>query len=634
MARHASKGVAPTMTDAERELRLSLALESSGIDKFIKDDTRLIQRYEEIKDTFSDDFPNKADSASFNFYTGAGIVREVIRDNLIQLLRFISNPKKVNESHEMCERFLQHGPEALPDRYRSLHGYRGGQLIWNEEAHVYIVMATRGWGKSFNFTAGRAVQMTLKDPFDSWLVGSYKIDPQAYELIGLIKQYMLNPNLALVYPELFSDRMDMYTARGATVTKKQINIIRFYDKEDGFDVRSIKKDPTFQPTGVKSEMTAKHVRGIFMDDLVVEETSKTDDIVSRTNSYFDRLAGLREHDAEKPFVYFLTDTHWWTPSTLNHIMETRPVKAWIAPAVWRDRKTGNFMRLSKVFTDNYLKGLRRDFGEWADSQIFMEGRARAAAVNLDLKFDKGRNVVHMDNKEFEHLWNNSLHCQVCDPAFSKKGKKEGDAKSRFTITHSLMTEHVTYLYSVEQNFGRDSAEAIQENTDAAFKHDIDMYVQDGHASQIGLVNATEKAINLCLGRDVDCFPHNNRSFSGSDDKVMLANEVCAQLFLNRSIVVLFTPKFMKGAEAIQKQLLREDPGLDIIDTIVYGELNVAKEFPREVNVQDAMRKRMVRRSRRKAREKTILYSHDNPPKKNVAGKRKRKASFVFGGNSG
>ena len=629
MARIAKKITTSQMSIKERWQRLNLAIAESGIGEHVKNSPILSHRLREIEDAFNENFPiaEKRTSESFLFFTRASIIREIIRDDLIQLGKWISNPRFIHEAHEMADRFLKYGPEALTDKYRRIDGYRGGKLIWDEDARIEIVMMTRGSGKTYLFTAVKAVQQVLKDPFSSWLVSSHKVEPQALEILDLIRQLMFNPNLALVYPELFSEDMSIYTARGSTITKKRINVIKFSPDED-FDVRSLRKAPSFLPTGLNVELTSTHVNGVFLDDIVVAKTSETDKVVEKTIKYFDSLAGYKEHGSKHPFMIFLTDTMWWKPSLLDHLIENRKVKAFIAPAVWKDR-ANKTVRLIPAFTDKYIGDLTEEFGQWAESQVYMEGRDRDVDFSLNINFNTERNVVRMSEREFDRLYSKTLHIQVCDPAFSKKNKKEGDDKSRFTILHALMDEDVTYLYDVYQTFGEEVLDIIDANANRAFEHDTDLFVQDGHGTQLGLVASTVRVIEKTLNRRILSFSHNNNAFTGSSDKILLANETLSSLFISKNIVIIDTPRYTDGAKAIVKQLKREDPGFDIVDCITYGELNVAKDKPRDAVVKSMKMKRIARHSRRMSTDATLLIDGAPVIPKSRVGLKKKKKRHGF-----
>ena len=153
------------------------------------------------------------------------------------------------------------------------------------------------------------------------------------------------------------------------------------------------------------------------------------------------------------------------------------------PAEWEH--LGETQRLCRYFTDDELANQRIEQGEWFQSQMMMRPRDYEGG-ELNIGFSEQRNVMVLTEDELKELKGKHMVVQVCDPSFSRKDKREGDTKSRFSIIHAVVSEEVFIIYNAWQTFGMDTGGIKSVNLNMALEEDIDFFIQDAQGGQTGL----------------------------------------------------------------------------------------------------------------------------------------------------
>ncbi len=593
-----AKRVRKGNTDQALWFKLAKHMEYTGLTKHIKSNFKLLSRVGEIEEKFAEKFPDLKDTPLFKYYTRRQLVREILKKSRWWLARWATDHRVLESHHKYMYDFFDKGYQSLPERIRRENKNQGIYIREDENASYYLVTAPRGFGKTNSFLGVEALRDILHYPKNKYLITSWQID-YAKAVVAMLRGIIFNPVLELVFPELFSADRETYTLRGGRVTKEEINIIPEPKPNESYDaMSSMRKESTFDTSALTSEKTQRHYHGVLYDDLGVKKNTRTAEQAEHINSYIDSLAGLREKNIDgnnHPFHYKGTGTYWYVPGPIDYILENKPCKAFIMPMTYQSK--GNTYRLSREFTDSEIKRRKGEFGRFFRSQCYNEGMNRDD-INLELNYSEKDNRIQLSKVDAEYLWNNSVHVQICDPAYSRENKRPGDGKSRFTITQALVTENITYYYDVYQSPGEKTRNIRKLNLSCAKKFDIDAFIMDAQASaQHGLAREVIDEINE-NHRKIWSYAHDSSPLTDTTDKLEVANEILSGKIQNKEVIVVDFPAIFpiqNRCDLISQQLSGEYRGLDIIDTIVYCEADINRDAPRRRFVNKLVNKRLVRR---------------------------------------
>jgi len=221
----------------------------------------------------------------------------------------------------------------------------------------------------------------------------------------------------------------------------------------------------------------------------------------------------------------------------------------------------------------------KSMGDWGRSNLYMIPRKRNVST-LNLGFDPRYHTIRLTQEEIDSFKKVMISVQVCDPSYSTLNKKDGDDKSRFTIIHLLMSNDTIFIYDIYSTKGERNDPTIKLNTLRALENQTDVFIMDAQGTQMSLFKDVSESIKKQLG-SITTIPYTKKSVSLGQGKIEIANNVLRSYFIEEKIKVIITPENSERIQLVIDQLAGVDPGLDVIDCIVY-----AKE---SVNTQEELR---------------------------------------------
>jgi len=522
------------------------------------------------------------DSINYKYYTLIKHLRYVFRKYRIEFFAWISDPKWLFPVDRALETFLKTG--YVPEKYAASEG-QGGFFKFAENATIELVMMSRGTGKTTKWTCMRALWLVINYPNYKWLVVHSDKD-RAKSLLKSIKEMMMNPYLEMVFPDLFTEDAQMFKSRGGNIlTNEKINIVTFNEETEEYlktgDVNfEFRKEATFTVGSPQIDRTSWHFEGVLADDLVIDETSRSPKVTKQLISYFRSLFAMKQYRDDWTFRCYMTGTEWWQDSLYTEIKTMANASIFEMPAEWD--YLGEKERLCRYFTDDELANQRIEQGEWFDSQMMMKARAYEGG-ELNLGFTEERNVMHITEEELASLKGQHLVAQICDPSFSSRNKKEGDAKSRFSIIHAVVTDETFIIYNAWQTFGMDTGGIKNVNLSMAMSEQIDFFVQDAQGQgQTGLYDE-----QIRMMRDKMPYMQDFKHTRSLGSKVEVANKVLSLLFEMREIYIAkiiddTNDERRKYIDRLLNQLLGIG-GMDFVDCAVM----MVSDIDRSIDVSTA-----------------------------------------------
>lgn len=545
-------------------------MKDSGMDKYIENTPKVKRLLNHIEN----------DCRNIKFYSNNArdlyvyrqVVASIIKDDLIWLARWVTdnrNEHRIERVHEVAWNFFKHGPSSIPDDYKRACNFNykpyvaqykdsSGKII-QRDFRPKLLLIPRGLAKTTIFHVLHAIYEFMRDPGSKWFM-VHGDKSKAAQNLQQIKSFIAHRALVLVRPDLFSEDYKEIKDRGGQVTKEKININRMIYSELDDTVKkdwSARRESTFFIGSPGMDVTGLHPDGEFDDDLVIHETSKSAEATEQLEHYYRNNFAL----ANTPGLYprFLTGTLWWENS-LYHKLFDEITYFWM-PADWKDEK-GCTVYVSNSFSEDKYQLMKDNYKEWFYQHMCIYARPYESSL-MNVEFSEQEHVVSFTDAELQKLKREGTVVQVCDPAYSKKGKKVGDAKSRFTITHFIMHDDYVYIYNCFQSLGEDGKSAQELNVSMAVEHDIDFFIQDAQGTQGGLYDLTIDAISKELDHIRD-FKH-ERSITGTEGKIAIANKVLSEYAKLGVLKVIKN----ESTKKVVDQLCGRDVGMDIIDTIVY-----------------------------------------------------------------
>ena len=491
-------------------------------------------------------------------------IRRHLSLNFFDFLLFATDAMQVRDIHRIVHDFYQYGHDALPK-----HMKNAGDFIWTPDASVELVLLPRGIGKSVTLMA-RAVWDLTHEPTDKALIAHGKQELSTGD-IATIKSLITNPYLAMVYPEIFKDSVEAYRKSGSILKRNEVEIeVGSFIFDDITDNKGLfKKESTFSAGSINTDETGKHVSRIYFDDLVNEQRSATPEATAEVVSYFAKLAGLKEHEVDKTkrFVRRGAGTQWYENSLYATIMDSTNSAVFSMPIRWEHAKTVYYIA-SEIFDETIVDQLEKDMGEWSESQYYQIPR-KLNTSSLDIGFTESRHIMTVSEAELDAFKRGMLVVQVCDPSYSKANKRAGDGKSRFTILHLLMSKNIIYIFDVFNSLGESNSSIISLNSEEVIAKGVDVFIQDAQGTQLNLYNDVRDIIKK-ENTAVTCIPHTTSRSSGSLGKLNQANTLLTAYFTDNRIKVVVTDENKNRVAKVIEQLAGRDPGLDIVDCLVYA----------------------------------------------------------------
>jgi len=507
------------------------------------------EAFEKVCEEYKKHYPGDAeDSISYKYFTLYNYLRHIFTKYRIEFFMWVSDPKWVFPVDRVLDTFLNTG--YVPEKFKCSEG-QGGFFKYVPGATIELIMMSRGTGKTTKWIGLRSMWEVVRHPTYKWLVVSSDKE-MAKGLLTSIKEMMLSPYLGLIFPDLFTDDPAMFKRRsGNLLTREKINVVTYNEEteaedKDGFANSEFRKEATFTIGSPQIDRTGLHFEGVFADDLVTNITSRTPKDTDQLMSFVRTLFAMKQYRDDHEFIMYMTGTEWWENSIYTKIKEDFPIATvFEVPAEWD--WDGDTIRLCRYFTDAELANQKIQQGEWFPNQMMMQPRLFEGG-QLDIGFSRERNVIEVTMDELLELKAGNLVAQICDPSFSKKGKKEGDKKSRFSIINSVVTDNCYMIYDAWQTFGMDTGGIKDVNISLALKNDIDFFVQDAQGQ--GQTGLYEEQIRLMRDklRYLDHFKHEKSLGS----KVDVANKVLSLTCEMKELVVL---------------KIKDDPDLDRVKFI-------------------------------------------------------------------
>ena len=524
-------------------------------------------------DDFEDRFPGR-DRYEVAFMSTIRHLRRHFNDNFYDFFLFLTDARRVQPVMRDLVNFHKHGPSALPD-----YMVNSGRFEWHEGAIIELSLIVRGIGKSIYLMA-RAAWHVSRYNTDKTLVIHGKQDLSTANIAAL-KTLITNPFLAMVYQDLFHGSIQAYKAAGGAITREHIDIAlpRFYFDDIDSDLTGMyKKESTYGAASPKTDETGKHVSKVFGDDLSNEQTSGSAIASADMISYFEGLDGLEEYDSKKPFGKELVGTRWYGNDLYEHIYSLDTASVFSLPIEWTYKETKYYISPA-IFDEKKVEEKVKNLGQWAKSQLYMIPRP-LVDVQLDLSFDEDHHVITYTAEELKMFRYSMVVTQICDFAYSKKNKKKGDSKSRFTVLTIYRAKGVTYITDIFSSLGERTAETISINTDLAYRNFTDVFIADAQGTQNNLYLDIADALGTAHGDRITCIPHKGGGVSGATGKLEVANNVLRQYFMMDRIKVVLVRGDSAQNERMSlviDQLAGRDPGLDVVDCLVYGITDVQVE---------------------------------------------------------
>ena len=540
--------------------------------------------YKQIGKDYLKRYPEDKGTISFKYFTLVKYLRHIFRNYRMEFMKWLSDPGWLFSVDYALEDFLNSG--VLSDVFRSAsYNDQGGFFKYAENANIELVMMTRGVGKTTKWSAMRALWLSIKYPEHKWLVVSADKE-RAKALLKSIKDMMFQtPYLAMVFPDRFSDDIKMFRARqGNVLTNEKIDVVTFNEEteeelEDGSKNSLFRKEATFTICSPGIDRTGWHFEGIVADDLVIDDTSNSPESTKKLLRYFRSLFAMKQYRDNWQFVCYMTGTEWFVNSLYDEVKKMKNATVFECPGKWIH--DGKEVRLTRHFTDKFFEDAKEELGEWYESQMFMKARPYEG-VGLDLKFSMENNVKELTFDELNIMKQENMVAQICDPSYTRANKREGDAKSRFTVIHAVVTDDAFYIYNVHQTLGEDTASIKSKNIALAQQESIDFFIQDAQGTQGGLYDEQIELMRREIPYLKD-FKHDTRTLVGTPTKQAVANHVLQDMFLDRQIFIVklkgdHDEDRKRSMQEAVNQLLGLSAGLDIVDCIVYMVADIDREY--------------------------------------------------------
>jgi len=591
--------------DLSKDLRLlESRIKESGISRVLEQPEYKKwgnNKYESLRKT------TQFDSDSINMVVKRSMIADIIANDLYWFARWVTEAKdqfRIERVHKIASDFFRVGPSAIPDDLKGVahYAYRPRILEYvdnmgykaKDDFSVKMLIIPRGLAKTTIFHVMHAIQRYMKDPLSKWLV-VHGNKEKAKDNLFQMRMLLNNRYLSVVRPDIFATERSEYIDRGGRITSEKINLAKIWSEDDP-QLHDIRRESTFFVGSPNMDMTGMHPDGELDDDLVIDETSRTIEETDKLEMYYRNNFAL----ANMPGRYyrFLTGTFWWEQSLYHRLFEDNSVSYFHVPAWWYDKEDGKTkMYVTALFNDEIDEHNRNQYKTWYEPHMCISPQPFQNS-KIDLKFNTERDYITMNEQEIKWLKRDGVSVQVCDPAYSSKGKTAGDKKSRFTITQFVVKDDTVYIVDCWQSMGDEYENIIRHNLVEAEKHDIDFYIQDAQGTQGGLYDSLINRMREWKKHLRD-FKHGNAGPTATKGKIEIANAVLKEYFKMGNIKVVRGA----GTEKVYQQIMGHDRGMDIIDTLVY----LMSDFYPERDVEQAI----AVANRRRMRDRIMREKYGN-----------------------
>jgi len=566
------------MRDFKKDIEfLKASLDESLLPELYKDkkSKQLITKYSDIYAETVSNEKYDATADEIYFYGLIKALKTHFDKNFYDFYKFSTDGQRVEASgiFRQVVDFHKYGYDALPDYMK-----HAGNFKYIENAPIQLTMTVRGMGKSV-YLMSRAVWNLSKNITDKVLIIHGKKDMSKSDMDN-VRAFITTKHLALVYPFIFQGDEQDYKKRGGRFRSTELDIkpSLFIQEDPNIDSGTFKKESSFGSASLRTNETGKHISRYYFDDLVNEDTSKSAEATQQLISYFEKLEGLEEYDinSERDYGGEGVGTEWYENSLYQYLRDSDVCSVFSLPVEWTHAGTKYYIS-DKIWNDEKIEIKRKKNPNWFLSQYHMIPR-KLTTDTLDLKFDPTRHILNITDAELKTFKKTMVSVQTCDPSYSKKFKKEGDGKSRFTILHSLMSHDTLWIYDLYSSLGEGGSEGSEPtlalNLEHAISHEIDVFIMDSQGTQSILYEDTTRVMKRDYDSNITMIPVTNGSIAKGNGKIEIANNVMRDLFLNDKIKVIITESNRERVKLVIDQLSRLDPGLDIIDCLVYTKLKV------------------------------------------------------------
>lgn len=559
----------------------------SGMYKHIMDSPELMREIEEEEQSIYEEDRKLYDNdyAKFMFWSRQPIVKRLIKGSVLWTGRWVSDAKRISPYNEVKENFFKYGYGALPAYYH--HATKHGAIFkWSETAEIEVSMALRGVGKTHFDHCIRQVNDIVNYSSFKWLLGHGIVDKEVQN-VSRIKQMLCNEALAIVFPELFTDNLEMYRARGAVLNAKNINIIPIDLDTMGsiYDPNNVRGESTINIFSPEVDVTGGHWNGCKLDDWVNQKNSESASEQKKLIEIFNALDALEEYTIMpdgKPFGFPIvyTDTAWWRPSLTDYILDNKDCKAFVMPMTWdpdeHKPKYYHMYRIDPMVTEDFIRKKESKLKEWFLSQCYMIGRYRDTTVKLsenryeftfgykdEADVPSGVKIIEYSK---ETLHSVSAIILSKDPSYSKSRKEMDDKQSKDVTIRMLYKNGVFYITGSVKELGNDTIESQAKSfKDLSVEYDPDFIIIDSRAIQTFVANVLFSYLNDHYGsQDIEYVHYGKAKESSNQNKAFVIQSVLSVLFKSGTILV------HHSLYDVISQILRVDEGFDVLDTIVQG----------------------------------------------------------------
>lgn len=553
---------------------LDFVLKRSGLLDYITNEKRAI--LDEYRYAFREK-ANIYEKDDVDFFAKLKLSREIVLRDFIWFMKVVSNPKKVLPLHEVCQRFIEEGPPALPASYLRSEAY-GGFFKWVEKPTVILVMYPRGFGKSTNLT-GKALWRFLNRPKDRFLILHGDKDKVKLLIRGIANMMMTRGAEALFF-EFFSSEKDFYKETGTKILSEYIRIEMDTRYAKMFnDEEEIRREATFTTGSPQIDRTGLHFDGGFFDDLVGDKNSNKRELQEKLCEYFDSLFGMEEYRDEGHMCLEGVGTRWRGPGLYQHIIDKHRSTVFQLPLTWDDTPGISYhyhkYRVAPFVTNEFVERKKAELHEWFDSQMYMKERPYDDDVSFQMQFtnifafndDDAQDNMRITETRKDFI---NKYCVIVskDPSYSIINK-ENDPRASKDVTITVgVKDDVFYLFDEFVQLGSDLNSQDAPNTlltpvlDQIKRNNADVYMQDTFAQQGVLFQYFISRIAKEVPWTVVPMKYDKSSRGGTLSKAQRAQMVLGELIKMGKIRVHYS-----CTKAIA-QLSRSDVGFDIIDALV------------------------------------------------------------------
>lgn len=606
---------------------ISKAMTRTGMDKHILRSRRddLVRLEEEI----NSEYPGLYDTDKYKwlFWTRQPLIRDILENDTVWMSRWVSDESRVCYVSEVCENFLRFGHDALPGNYKYAEQY-GAIFRFDEGADTELICYTRGTGKTHTHLSAHNTRLAAKYPKFKWLLGA-GVEHKAKDNLSRIQQFMMSPELAAVFPDIFADDAEFYKARGTKMLRSRINIVKIDVKNLGimYDGTNIRGEWTYNLFTPEMDVVGGHWNGTTLDDFVTQDNSGSEERQKKIISIFNSLGGLEEYFWNEDGTMFgfpkrLLGTQWWTPNLYTYILDNKSCRAFIIPCAW-DPEPNKYwydrtIRLDdRIVSDAFIKRKLDEYKEWAPSQLDMMPRPRDGELSLgftedDVTFKWLDEIGAPENVSAAPLSLDLMKTKAAafiskDMAYSidpRRQKDEGSSKD--TVIAGFYYNSIYYIAVCTQTAGVLSmSEQVRPIIAADNIVDTDVIVLDAQGLQEFAADQIITRLQKILdGRFISYRKHKGVKQSDGKGKAMRAATVLGSLFSAGLI------KIHWRLRAVLDELARNTSGFDIIDALVQICSISSRYMQSIVDNKEFMRESQEEVNNKDSRNNTVFRTTD------------------------